>query len=198
MGKKVAACAIMGEEDKLKRYKGKALPMVMETFERLDPESEKVLNLLAMAAGQAPVLHVVDFSEAFTRWQEGGAPPTRRRKKMKKKKLPRGGLVTLGIAILVWRLRQAVFQAFAEAEVALWRAFMPFSGIFRTPSIWTSSPRREPSMANSCWQSRAQGGGDAGSLTLRCSVTPIRCMLCCGIWINTCHKHSVRTTTTVA
>ena len=52
----------MGEEDKMKLCSGKALPMVMETFGRLGPESEKVLNLLAMAAGQAarsrPVLHV--------------------------------------------------------------------------------------------------------------------------------------------
>ena len=59
---KVAACATMGEEDKLKRYKCKALPMVMDTFGRLGPESEKVLNLLTTAAGQTTrarrVLHV--------------------------------------------------------------------------------------------------------------------------------------------
>ena len=49
--KKVAVCATMGEEDKVKRYKGKAVPMVKETFGRLGPETEKVLNLLAMAVG---------------------------------------------------------------------------------------------------------------------------------------------------
>ena len=41
----------MGEDDKQKRYKSKALPMVLETFGRFGPESEKVLDLLAMAAG---------------------------------------------------------------------------------------------------------------------------------------------------
>ena len=50
-GIKVTSCAVMEKEDKLNRYKGKALPMMMETFGRLGPESEKVLNLLAMAAG---------------------------------------------------------------------------------------------------------------------------------------------------
>ena len=30
-------------------------------------------------------------------------------------------------------------------------------------------------MANSCWLSRARSGGAAGSRTLRCSVTPVRC-----------------------
>ena len=57
-----AACAEMGEDDKQKRYKSKALPMVLETFGRFGPESEKVLDLLAMAAGHTarckPVLHV--------------------------------------------------------------------------------------------------------------------------------------------
>ena len=46
-----------GREDKLRCYKGKALPMVIETFGRLDP-AQKVLNLLAMAARSRPVLHV--------------------------------------------------------------------------------------------------------------------------------------------
>ena len=46
-----------------------------------------------------------------------------------------------------------------------------FYGICRTPSIRTSSPREEPLTANSCWLSRARGGGDAGSLTPRCSAT---------------------------
>ena len=59
---KVATCATMGEAEKQRRYKGKALPMVMESFGRFGPESEKVLNLLAMAAGHTarskPVLHV--------------------------------------------------------------------------------------------------------------------------------------------
>ena len=48
--------------DGRKRYKGKALPTVMERFGRLGPETEKVLNLLAMAAGHTArarvVLHV--------------------------------------------------------------------------------------------------------------------------------------------
>ena len=59
---KVATCAMTGEQDKQRRYKGKALPMVMESFGRLGPESEKVLDLLAKAAGHTarprPVLHV--------------------------------------------------------------------------------------------------------------------------------------------
>ena len=43
-GKKVAACAIVGEEDELKCHKGKVLPMVMETFGGMGLESEKVLR----------------------------------------------------------------------------------------------------------------------------------------------------------
>ena len=55
-----------------------------------------------------------------------------------------------------------------------------------TPSIRTSSPREEPSTANSCWLSRARGGGDALSLTPRCSATLKRCMVA-AVW----KKHGV-------
>ena len=51
-GENVAAWAMMGEDDKLGRLKGKTLPMVIETFGRLGPELEKVLKFLAMAARQ--------------------------------------------------------------------------------------------------------------------------------------------------
>ena len=56
----------------------------------------------------------------------------------------------------------------------------------RAPYIWQSLVRRqgaskksfgEPSMANSCWLSRVQGG-DAGSPTPKCAVTLIRCRPC--------------------
>ena len=62
--------------------------------------------------------------------------------------------------------------------------FAVFYGIFRTPSIQTLSPRREPPMASKCWLSRARGGGDAGSLTPRFSATLIRCMIA-AVWKNT-------------
>ena len=79
-GKKVAACAAMEEEDKLKRYWGKALPMVMETFGRLGPESEQVLNLLAMAAGQTararPVLCCATADAALQAPGRAAAPGT--------------------------------------------------------------------------------------------------------------------------
>ena len=39
------------------------------------------------------------------------------------------------------------------------------------------------------------GDGDAGSLTPRCSATPIHCMRCVA-WTDTSHKHRVRITTT--
>ena len=50
---KVAACAMMEGVDNLKRCKGKALPMVVETFGRLGTELEKEVDILAMAAGHA-------------------------------------------------------------------------------------------------------------------------------------------------
>ena len=57
-------------------------------------------------------------------------------------------------------------------------------------------PIFQPSMMKSSSSSRARGGGDAGSLTPRCSVTPIRCMRRDVISTKTCHQHLVRTTTT--
>ena len=51
-GKKVAACTAIGEEHKVKRYKGKALPMVMETSGRLGPETENLLKALGRAAAR--------------------------------------------------------------------------------------------------------------------------------------------------
>ena len=60
--------------------------------------------------------------------------------------------------------------------------FQQKCGIFRPPSTRTSRPK--PSTANSCWSSRARGGGDAGSLTPRCSATVIRCTLA-ATWKNT-------------
>ena len=51
------------------------------------------------------------------------------------------------------------------------------------------------SMMKSSSSSRARGGGDAGSLTPRCSVTSIKCMRAV-IWINTSLQHLFRTTTT--
>ena len=57
-------------------------------------------------------------------------------------------------------------------------------------------PIFQPSMANNCWLSRARGwGGDAGSLTPRCSATLIRCMHW-RILTETCVMLHVRTTTT--
>ena len=60
--KKVAACAMMGEEDKQKCYKGRALAMVVGSYGTFGPESEKVLKILAMApehtATSRPVVHV--------------------------------------------------------------------------------------------------------------------------------------------
>ena len=56
-------------------------------------------------------------------------------------------------------------------------------------------PIFQPSMMKCSSSSRARGGGDAGSLTPRCSVTPIRCIRAV-IWINTSLLHLVRTTTT--
>ena len=50
----VAACGEMGEEDKQKRHKGKALPTAKETLGR----SETVLNLLAKAGGHTARLYV--------------------------------------------------------------------------------------------------------------------------------------------
>ena len=51
-------------------------------------------------------------------------------------------------------------------------------------------------MANSCWLSRAQVGGDAGSLTPRCSATRIRCISRAAVSTKTSLPHLVRTTTT--
>ena len=60
--RRMAACAEKGEAEKVKRYKGSALPKVMETFGRLGPEWRKALNLMAVLAGPSakstPVLHV--------------------------------------------------------------------------------------------------------------------------------------------
>ena len=70
-----------------------------------------------------------------------------------------------------------------------------FHCVFRTPSSWTSSPRWSPRWSTVVGCRGLGGGGDAGSLTPRCSATRIGCMHCFGIWINTCHKHRVRTST---
>ena len=51
--KEAAACATMGGEDKVKRCKGKTLPMVMETFGRLGPETRKVRQLAVQLASLA-------------------------------------------------------------------------------------------------------------------------------------------------
>ena len=60
-----------------------------------------------------------------------------------------------------------------------------------------SAPIFQPSTADNCWLSRARGGGDAGSLTPRCSATPIRCMRW-RVSTVTCVIHLVRTTTTTS
>ena len=42
---KVVACALMGEEDKMKRHKGKALAMVVETFGEAGPGDREATQL---------------------------------------------------------------------------------------------------------------------------------------------------------
>ena len=95
---------------------------------------------------------------------------------------------------LRWHLEE--FSAFPRAGGFWILTLLAFDGLgpfFAVFSFHFSDSRRvrgrEPSM------SRARGGRDAGSLTPRCSVTPIGCMHRNGIWKDTCHKHRVRTTT---
>ena len=68
-------------------------------------------------------------------------------------------------------------------------------GLFRTPSTRTSSPSASPRWPTVVGCRGLEVVGDAGSLTLRCSATPIGCKHC-HVWINSCVKSSVRTTTT--
>ena len=51
--------------------------------------------------------------------------------------------------------------------------FEAFCGIFQTPSIWTSSPDffRSPRWPTVVGRRGLGSGGDAGSLTPRCSAT---------------------------
>ena len=93
--------------------------------------------------------------------------------------------------LAVWQLavvarEREPTQQSSEPHRQKLRGFGAFCAIFRTPCTRTSSADffGEPSMANNCWLSRAQGGGDAKSLTPKCSATRVRC-ICAAIWTDT-------------
>ena len=65
------------------------------------------------------------------------------------------------------------------------RALSPhFAAFFVLRPHGRECPFFQPSMTKSSSLSRARGGGDAGSLTRRCSATPIRCNRAV-VWRNT-------------
>ena len=84
----------------------------------------------------------------------------------------------------VWGVPQTRSSTGCSVQLLRWGDFPHFATFFALRPAGRECPFFQPSMPNNCWLSRARGGGDAGGLTPRCSVAPIRCKHA-GVWINT-------------
>ena len=107
----------------------------------------------------------------------------------------------LVLSLALEKCAQLMLQLLGRGGCPGWKSehyfFEPLASDSHLPAV-SAFPQKSfcgPSMVKSSSLSRARGGGDAGSLTSRCCVIPIKCTRS-GIWRNTCHSHLVRSTTT--